>query len=321
MANTRMFYDWSVDKCPKQSVLVDNFTEETPFIRILPMEASSHGLENVREEVVNIIGGDMTDLNGPSPAIDATTGLERETLKRISGKITVPINTAQQYGGADAYYAKKMPLILQNTGEKTEQTILYNSFRAHAVAADARTVAAGVGTRHLIDAGGVGSTNYSMIAITFKPGVVNGLYDSTRFNTGSSPNMFEFVKMFNGGLGNVTIDSKEVEAYQMLMQSFMGIQIASDRYVSAIVNIDIANDKLPTETQMDALIQSVRANSNTWLVMHPDVRTALQTYKGTNLQNVNFEREVNRLTDAYNSVPFLTTWNMQQGDEDKVTVS
>jgi len=99
--------------------------------------------------------------------------------------------------------------------------------------------------------------------------------------------------------------------------SSFGLQLANDRYVGAIVNIDTA--AVPSEDQINQLLESVRANpANTFLYMHPTMKTKLQVYKDNHLEMGPFDEDHNTLFTKWDGVNIITTYNMLQGTEANV---
>ena len=122
--------------------------------------------------------------------------------------------------------------------------------------------------------------------------------------------------------GNLYKDSTGRLVYGMAMKSYIGMQLANQRYVSAIVNIDlkVAND-IPTEGEIDQLIESVRGQQggSTVLYMHPKVLTALYAYKASSLQTFNVDKDLNRMINFWNGIPIMTSYNFLEAAEPNVT--
>lgn len=302
MSTNNTFRELAIEQAPKQKVMVDAVTEDAPFLASLPMEATSNGIQNVYEEIKDIDGAQFVSLDESLPSMGVDTELQYVDLSSIGGKIEIGEDKARIMGGKDAYFAKKLPPILRDTGAKTEQSIIYNNFRAYAKA-----------NGKLVSAGGSNDGNmYSMIAITFKSGEITGLYDSEGFGNGE---VFDMQSLNGGNLYDV---GSGVLGYGMRIKNYMGIQLANDRYVAGIANIDLAKngatdtgyEALPTEIQIDEMLLNCRAGANTVIVCHPAVLTALQVYKGDRLEVSNSDTEVNRKIMSWNGVPIIPTWNM-----------
>jgi hypothetical protein len=315
MSANNTFREVAIEHSQKQPKMVDQFLEDAPILEMIPFEETSHGLYNVYEELVDVTGAGLVDMDEALPIVDVTTKLDQVSLSVIGGKMFVGEDKARQFGGAGNYFAKKQGSVLRKTGMDLETAMLYNNIRAKAIES---------GGDHLIDAGGTGSTNYSILAVKWVSGETAGLYDPNGFGKG----MLMDVKPLNGGnlsdFSTTTTDGRSVtiSGYGIRMKSYVGMQLANARYVSSIVNVDLANDKLPTEAQIDDLIDSVRGQvgGSTWLYMHPKVYTSLFKYKGDSLE-IRVSDEIVRSFTTWNGIPIVTSYNFKKGTEAKVTVS
>lgn len=314
MALTDTFREIAIKMSKKQPEMVDQVLEESPIISMIPVQPSSAGTSNVYEEINSVTGAGLVDLNDELPEVAMDSVLKQIDLSVLGGQMFVPEDKAKALGGAAAYFASKQPAILRKTGMDAEQSVLYNNLRAFAIAN---------GGEHKVNAGGSGSTNFSIIAVKWVPGEVTGLYDPTGFGRGllmdiqpiSGGQLYE--KSFTFGDGR----TKKVLGYGIRLKSYFGIQLANARYVSTIANVDLANGKIPTEMQLDDLVTSVRGQvgGSTWLYMHPRVLSAIQKYKGASLRTEVNVMNMNRQFNAWNDIPILTSYNFKNGDEAAVS--
>lgn len=312
MLNT--FREIGIEYSQKQPEMVDQITEEAPILETIPFEPSSNGLYNVYEELQSVQGAGLVDLDEALPVVSVDTKLDSTSLSVIGGEMFVGEDKARNLGGPEAYFAKKQPAILRQTGSDLEKALMYNSIRAKAISS---------GGEHLLDATGSAGTNYSILAVKWVPGETTGLYDPSGFGNG----MLMDIKPLNGGnlstFSQTTADGRSVNinGYGIRMKSYIGMQLANDRYVSSIVNIDLANSKLPTETQIDDLIESVRGQTggSTWLYMHPKVYSALFKYKGDSLE-LRVSDDIVRSFVTWNGIPIISSYNFERGTEANVAV-
>jgi len=315
MAIKNTFREVAIKNSKKQPIMVDQLLEEAPILDMIPFEASTDGTTNVYEELNSVTGAGMVDLDDELPEVDSDSKLKQIDLSVIGGRMFVPEDKAKKLGGAAAYFNKKYPAILRQTGMDAEQTILYNNIRA-------KSLANGLG-EHAINAGGVGNTNYTVLAVKWVPGETTGLYDPTGFGKGLLMDM----EAINGGQlyeSSVTFDdsrTKKLLGYGMRMKTYFGIQLANARYVSSIVNIDIVNSKLPTEAQIDDLIASVRGSmgGSTFLYMHPKVYTAFFKYKSDKLELQVGDKDMTRSFNTWDGIPIMTSYNFLKGTEPLVS--
>lgn len=310
MAIKNTFREIAIKMSSKQPQMVDEMLEEAPILGMIPFQPTSDGLQHNYEKVNDVTGAGLVDLDAPLPEVDASTSLDKLDMGIIGGEMFVGEDKAKQLGGPAAYFAGKQDLVLKQTGMDAERSVLYNHLRAFAIENDTT-----LGGEHAFDAGGVGATNYSIIATKWSPGQISGLYDPAGFGRGTLMD----VAPLNGG-NLYKHPTKNINGYGIRMKSYFGMLTANKRYVSSVVNIDLENDKLPTETQLDDLIQSVRGQTggSTFLYMHPKVYTALFQYKASSLELVVGDENINRTFMSWNGIPIMTSYNFMQGNEARV---
>lgn len=323
MALNNTFRELAISLSPKQTQLVDYTLEDSPVLEMIPFLPTSNGLNHVYEELLDVSGNGMVDMDSELPYLDANTELKQTSVSVLGGQMEVGEDKARQFGGPGAYFQSKLPVILKKSGSDTETSILYNSLRAGAIAAAANTKLVGR-TDHLISAGGSDNTNYSIIAVRWEPGAVNGLYDPAGFGNG----MFYDMEAINGGELYPTMKSAgKVLGYGMRLKQYIGMLVANPRNVASIVNIDISdadpdNWDLPTANQIDDIVAAVRGTTggSTMLLMHPKVKTALNEFKASRLQTTVETTNFNRTYEAWNGIPMVETYNFKRGDEPNVAV-
>jgi len=295
-------------KQPKQ---VDNLTEKAPILEIIPFEEASHGLWNAYEENVNIEGAAFVDMNAPLPEVGADSELKKVDLNIMGGEMFVAEDKCQMFGGPAKYFAKKMPIILRASGMSAEQKIVYDNFRQFAI-----------DNGNALDGGADTDDCYSIVAVRFQPGVTTGLYSPEGFKSGA---MLDVKPIANGALYK---NSSGVLGYGQRLKGYFGIQIADDRTVAAILNINASH--VPTPAQIDDLLAMVRADSaDTKLFMHMRCKNFLNKYKGGDgatagvgsLQTTPQTKDLVRLFEAWNGIPIVTSYNMLEGTEESVSLS
>jgi len=310
MSIKNTFREIAIANSPKQPTMVDALLEESPILGSMPFAPTSNGLQHIYEETVAVTGAGMVEMDEALPKVDATGKLETIDVSILGGEIEVGQDKAKQFGGVGPYIASKMPLILKKSGADAESSILYNTIRAYALGNDS-----GLTGEHAFNAGGTADNNYSILAVKWSPGEIQGLYDPSGFGQGVLMEQFAI----NGG--NLYKDDTGRLVYGMAMKSYIGMQMANPRYVSTIVNIDIDDSKLPTKGELDSLIESVRGQQggSTVLYMHPKVLTALYEYKADGLNMFTSDKDVNRVFSYWNGVPIQTSYNFLKGNEPLVS--
>lgn len=296
MSLKNMFYEVSVDRCPKQQHLVDAVAEAAPLLAITPVEASTEITSHKYEEITSVEGGQSVDLDSPLAKIKYNSDVKTLDLGKIGGQMEVGKDKARAFGGPTNYFRTRVTRALQATAEEQENAMYSGNIRSYALA-----------NGKAIDAGAA-SDVYTIYAIRWTPGEITGMYSPNGAGDGK---VFD-VEPINGG--NVYKDENGVLVYGVSVENYFGVMLANPRYVATIDNIDA--DNLPTEAQMDQLILNARlqVGGSSMLVMNPQVSTWLQKYKGSALQMVATDFDINRSIMMWNGIPILTSYNLSTND-------
>jgi len=302
MSTINTFREDAIAKATKQPEMVDELTEESPILARIPVQDASAELHNVYEQTQTVIAAQLVDADAALPTINATTKLKQVDLSIIAGEMEVGEDKAKLFGGAAAYFAKKRPLILRETGNQLEQSIIYNNLRAFAAA-----------NSKLQDAGGTTSgVQNSIIAVTWKPGEITGLTSPNGFGNGALMDILAI----NGGNAYHMRSQAGVLGYGIRMKSYLGMQLANSRYVSGIANIEINDEdpddwNIPTEEDIEIMLEDCRAQSGQTLIYcAPKVRRlVLGKYKAAKIQMTPTDKDYDRMVDRWDGVEILTSRN------------
>lgn len=303
----------ALEKSKKQPKQIDHLTEETPILDMMPFAPSTHDMWHVADQLQATDGMGYVSMDAPLPLVGSTTKLIKFDLAKMGGQITVGEDKARQYGGKEKYFADKTAPVLKQTGMNTEVSLVYDNIRQYAV--DKRND--GSTTKTVYSAAGVANANYSIVAVRFEEGVCSGLYNPKGFGNGT---MFDTVAINGGNLYDI---GSSVLGYGVRMKSDLGFQLTGVRNVGAIVNIDIANDKVPTAMQIDDMLADIRASDSgrTMLFMHKRVKNWMgRAFKDGKIQLRQADKNITKDVDAYEGVPILTSYNMYDGAEANVTL-
>jgi hypothetical protein len=313
MAIKNFFRDLGIKMAPKQAHEVDYVTEEAPLLAGLPMQPASNGLRNVHEEIKDIDGAQLVNLDDELPSINSEGTLGYQDLSVLGGIIRVGEDKARKMGGPAAYFASKMPSILRQTGADTEKSLIYNNIRPYAKANSREQ-----------DAGGTtADSQYSMVCVKWVDGETTGLYDSDGFGNGK---VFDMQAVAGGNVYEYTdpADSKSKLVYGERIKAYFALLLANPRNVSSIVNIELTADDttdtgfkaLPTEAQIDDMILQARGNpANTKIYCHPKVLNALKVYSGSALQMTPADDDYNRTITRWDGIEIIPTFNFDEGTE------
>lgn len=287
--------DLAVKWAVKSRTQVDQFLEDTTVLPMIPFEASTNPLSNVFEEITKVDAAQFVDLNEKLPNMSVDGKLQQEDLKVVGGLLEVGDDTAKNYGGAGNYFAKRIPVILRETGTKMEYNIIYDKLRKRAIDAGQTTAAGSSATTVL---------NSSIVFVRWVSGVTTGLYSEQGFGNG---NAFEEIPVSNGSVYKNT-DEKLV--YGMYIKNYFNVQVADKRTVYAITGIDASN--IPTAIEINNALSAMRAMpGNSMMIMRPEVANLLYaTYKNEHIQMVPGDQDYNTVFTRWNGIPMVTTYNM-----------
>lgn len=324
MALKNTFRELVIQKAEKQTELVDSLLEDAPILGMIPSQPTSSGLTHQFERLLDVTGPGVVDLDGELPSIGSNTELGKQDMSLLGGIIEVGEDKLRALGlDAAAYFARNIAPAIKQSGMHTEQAVIYNYLRAFAIATyNDQTVSDYA--QHLISAGGSANTNYSIVAVKWEPNQLYGLFNPEGLGNGL---LFD-MEMINGGnLYPLKADSK-VLGRGMRVKADFGVLTANPRNVASVVNVDLsdadpANWKLPTQYQMDDILDAVRANTdgNTMLLMHPKVKSALSKFKSEKIEIRLAESNMTLMFDAWDGIPIIPSRNFKRGTEANVTVA
>lgn len=302
-----------IDKAPAQQDLVDAFTEETTFLAMSPVKPTSDSMVHKWRKLVEVDGAKAITMNGSMPQVGSTKSLESTDVGLMGGYLQVgEVELAEMKKTAGEWFDEETGPVLQVAGNDLEYSVIYNTIYPFAEE-----------NGKVIDAGGsTADSMYSLFVITFDPRDCTGLYNPNAFGNGMA---FD-IKPVSGGalIGlNENAAGEKVFGYQQRMMSNYGFMIGNERRISVIRNIDLtAADTdtgytaLPTEAMMRQAIRDARAKGkNSYIVSHPAVFDAMQTYFAQALRTAVTDDAYSTEYLSWNSIPWLTTYNMEDGTE------
>ena len=292
----------AVHLAKKQPHQVENLTEEAPILREIKFEPASHGMWNAYEEVSGIQGVGFVDFDSPLQEVDVQSKLKKIDLGILGGEMFVGEDKAQQFGGAAAYFASKTPTILKEAGMSAEKNLIYKNVIPYAI------------DNGLAQDAGGSSNCFSMVVVRPVAGEVCGLYNPKGFTSGT---LLDVKPINNGALYK---NSKGILGYGLRLKSYFGYQLANTKAVGAIVNITKSN--LPTATQINDMLLNARADGKTKIWCHPRLLQMIsEKYKAEIMKTRVGDQNMNRMITDWNGVPFITSFNFEDGTESQYTIS
>lgn len=315
------FRELLITKAEKQSELVDSITDEARLLGMMPMQQTSSGITHQFERLLSVSGPGIVDFDSPLPSVDVETELGQAKMTQIAGEAEVGEDKLRILGqDPAAYFSKKIRTILKSSAQAVERSVIYNYLRGFAIDCYNNQLVADY-SKHLISAGGSGSTNHSIVVVKWEEDQLYGLYNQEGLGRGE---LFDIKLDNNGALRR---SASGIWGYGMRMKMDFGVLQANPRNVASIVNIDISdptptNWSLPTQYDIDKVLNAVRYNGNTMMIMHPNLISALSgKFKSERVEIRLGETNLTETFDAWNGVPIIPSWNMSDGAEPAVTVA
>lgn len=307
MAVNNTWVQLGLEKAPTQRQIVNLIFKKAPVLGAVRMQAASAGFQNVYPELQEVVSGDIVPLNSAVPSTKADFKLGRTDLSKIAGNMVCGRDTANILGngnlgnGKTVAFQQQIAQVLGMTLAKAEVT-LYNTLRNFAIA-NGNYQSAGATT---------GSNQYSIIAVRYTDGVNMGLFN---------PNVLTNQAIFNvfDTLSGEAFEKDGILQFQRNFEAFWGLQLLDPKGVSAIVNIDPVESKIPTMKQLSKMLNDAQADGDTMIIMHPDIKTELQEYKLKQLELMPKDMDLNTLVDGIDGVPIIGSYNLPQATESIVS--
>jgi len=282
-----------------QLSFVDNFTSDAPMLKGIPFQQASHSYHHAYGDIVGVDGMQEIDLDAPLPTMMVDTQLKSVPLKAFGGAIKFGEDLMKKtHGTPDAYLSAQIPALLRDSGARLETTLYTRYLLEHAIQIK----------KAIAGSEGVAGQKYgTMVAVTWNPNEMIGLYSPLPYNGGSDFGAFFRPEWANGknrhDLGN------GVYGYAATIKTLIGFLMANTRKISAIVNID----GTPTPLQLASFVNAAQGGNgtgNTRIYCAPALRTSIaasyaQQFQGNGLVAVSSSGDV-----SIQGVPVVTSYNI-----------
>ena len=303
MPVAQTLHEIALDKARKRPELVDFLTEEAPILALLKWIPATHGLWNVEEVLDNIKGASFTELGAPLPTMNAETQLRQTFVNLLGGELEVSKDKADQFGGAQKYFARRENAFFRQAGMDTELAIWRDYWRRAAL------------KNKLVTNCGATQNAYTVMVVRFDQENNIGIYDPAQFHQGRlldpSP--------INGGNLYHLRSQTGVLSYGVEYRGRFGWQlIHPERAVRALVNVDA--EHLPTLSQIEDAIASVHGTAaNTYIFGHHKiVQKTFSAIKQADVMYVNTDNTIQTVVGAVNGVRIVGSYNLPDGTESAV---
>ena len=309
--------DLNVYKASKQQGLINALIEKNPIIDSMPMKGASHGIYNVYAKLDDVDAMSEVDYDDELPVVGVSRSLGRTRLGLIGGVLPMPKKAAQEMGGYDKFAADRIVPIIQKSGNKHESVVYYDGFLKNAIT-----------NGHAVSCSGVtANKQYSMVFVHYDMDSTVGLYNP---NCASNGKLFVTTLLGGGYDDFIEVNGKKCVGRMIEMEMEFGVQMADDRMIGALVNIEPkANvsdpdkiDGLPTRMQIEDRLAGVRAEpASTFIYCHPTLLGYLAIKYQLPQRVIDNQTTGIRytLTD-WNGIPLVGSYNVKWGTEAVVSL-
>ncbi len=303
MPVAQTLHEIALDKARKRPELVDFLTEEAPILALLKWIPATHGLWNVEEVLDNIKGASFTELGAPLPTMNAETQLRQTFVNLLGGELEVSKDKADQFGGAQKYFARRENAFFRQAGMDTELAIWRDYWRKAAL------------KNKLVTKCGATQNAYTVMVVRFDQENNIGIYDPAQFHQGR---LLDPSPINGGNLYHLRSQTGEL-AYGVHYRGRFGWQlIHPERAVRALVNVDA--EHLPTLAQIEDAIAAVHGTAaNTYIFGHHKiVQKTFSAIKQADVMYVNMDNDIQTVVGAVNGVRIVGSYNLPDGTESAV---
>jgi hypothetical protein len=300
------FYNVAVEAVKKngktasgQIELIDNFTSNAPLLASIPFQKASNNYHHVYSRLLDADNLQVVDFDGRLPTLRAQSQLEKVDLTPFGGSFEFGEDLMlQSHGNAKDYLADQIPPVLRKTGMELERSLYINNFLTKTIAYE---------TMRSAHSAASAENHYpTMVAVTWEPGEMTGLYSPLPYGSGD-----RFGKLFETEWANDKARHKlesGVYGYAATIKIFIGILLANKQKISSLVNIV----GTPSAKQLAALVNAANSNGSTRIYCSAALKTSIaaafaRVYDGNGLVSVTGAGEVSVL-----GVPIVTSNNIPQ---------
>ena len=312
------FYDIAVGltanagvRASAQKTLIDSLTETSPILSSIPVEKANRSNANIFERLVSTDVVGIVDLDAPLPEMNSQGQLDHVNLSKFGGKVIIPCDKATELGGRDAYLGQKLPPIMRASCNSAERSIYYNNMLAAAI--KYKNVQSATASPS-------GNNYCSIVAVTWTTGETTGLLSPLPYEVGTDNAGLLFnTKWYNGGSVYEHPVTRQ-NVWGAYVEGKLGVQLANERSVAAIVNIGKNFDMDDLTLKISEMLLKCRANARTTIYMSAALWPALITKFGK-------VRESNVLVGVTPTgglsllgYPAITSYNLKGWTEGPITV-
>lgn len=206
-----------------QAGIVDQISLPSPIIASAFWEQTTHGYRHAYTEMTAVTSASRSNLNGAYSTVGADFEVKNRDIDLYAGRHEVHVNTAEEFGGAQNYFQKKLSYIEAGTLQAVEDDIIYNL---------TEDVCQELGTQTKYATSG--SDFYSLRIIRWEEGNMAMLYNPNGFGSGS---MIKVTPLSNGQ----RYVSSNKSVYGADLELSVGMLAVNKRNIGSIVNLKLTD--------------------------------------------------------------------------------
>lgn len=290
--------------------LVNPFLQDAPFFNSMPMMETNAKLANITDRVKEIKIPQIVNYDAPLPEIRTTFEKTFASVCKVGGIMTIGYDKAKLLeGGVAEYIAKQMGPIMNKTGQAYDQSFIYNILKKFCIENGRFT--------RVLPGQSAATGYYSMIGISWNLGENCGLY-SPAMNANGKGKLFDTIPVAGGQVIQVKNENgEEILGKQLAVQTCLGLQIANEKRVHALVNISTTADNgIPTPDKLLEFVSEFETGDpdKDVIYCHPSLINAIRAKYMREQYHVDFIRSEG--ADVYiDNVRLVKDKNMLKGEE------
>jgi hypothetical protein len=228
----------------KLAKVYDQVTKNTPIIRDLMMVQCNKIDIFEHVELTGLPVSYYVQLGQGFPKSKASTKVVKDSVARIGNRFEVDRETARLSGNTAEFMAKQELFHIKSAMEKIEETIIYGvstdpdqfiGTHARMSTPSADRTQAGY---NIIDGGGTGSDNMSVLGIVHSTETFHGIYPQGQ-KSGLEIDRIDSINGSDGVPITDTVDStRELMGYKRHVQQLLGLAVPDWHGIVRIANID-----------------------------------------------------------------------------------
>jgi len=313
MATTRTVRDIIQAKNQKDAPILYHLQKQSGLMATAQARLANDGIKHTYTKIKELPALTSTLLDGSVAPTVTNKNNYSVNLSLQQAYEIIPVNVVnnEQYpGGIQGYAREAIATYNESFSQTGAKSIFYGNdttFGDGTYSAGLHQYAKAYG--NVIQAGGDTGSRTTIFAVSWDPRWCTTLYNEMDINQGRMMNVDTF-----GGSPRMVKDNTTTKAaiygYELHMQGYLGF-VSSTKYdVAAYTQLQDAADDRPTATNLDKLLDYVKAGPNTFLYMSRNARRMVEQLADAKYQRGNGDNNYDTRLDYWNGVPIVIDENI-----------